>query len=257
MTLKEKLLKRQLTIGSWLSFDYTPIVEIMANVGFEWLVIDMEHTSITEKEALQMIQIISLSKVAPIVRVGKNDELLIKRCMDAGAHGVVVPMVLNKEDAEKAVSYVKYPLLGKRGVGLFRAQNYGLGFSEYKDWVEKNSIVIVQIEHIEAVNNLDEIMSVEGVDGFIIGPYDLSASIGFPGEFSRKEVKHALNLVKSFMNKSEKPGGYHIVHSDPKQLQAKISEGYSFIAYGVDMIFFAETIEKELSNIKGLINGTK
>lgn len=234
-----------------------PVTEIMAHAGFEWLVIDMEHTAITEAEAFHMIQVISLSGNTPLIRVGKNDELLIKRCMDSGAHGVIVPMVLTKEDAEKAVSYVKYPLLGKRGVGLFRAQNYGLSFSEYKDWVEKNSIVIVQIEHIQAVENLEDIMSVDGVDGFIVGPYDLSASMGYPGEFSRKEVKQALNLVKGFMNKSDKPGGYHIVHSDPKQLQLKINEGYRFIAYGVDMIFFAETIEKELSNIQGLINGKK
>lgn len=253
MTLKDKIATKKLTIGSWLSFGYTPMVEIMANSGFDWLVIDMEHTAITEFDSFQMIQIISLAGSVPLVRVGKNDELLIKRAMDSGAVGVVVPMINSKEDAEKAVLYVKYPPFGKRGVGLSRAQKYGMGFQEYKDWAEKNSIVIVQIEHIKAVENLEEIISVEGVDGFIIGPYDLSASMGFPGEFSNPRVEETLKDVISFMNNSNKPGGYHVVHSNAKLLKEKIDEGYRFIAYGDDMVFFAEKMKEESNNFKSYI----
>ncbi len=253
MNLKEKIKNKELTIGSWLSFGYTPMVEIMTQSGFDWLVIDMEHTAIDEFDAFQMIQIIDLGGSVPLVRVGKNDELLIKRMMDSGAHGVVVPMINTKEDAEKAVSYVKYPPVGKRGVGLSRAQKYGMGFKEYKEWAEKNSIVIVQIEHIKAVENLAEIMSVEGVDGFIVGPYDLSASMGFPGEFENPEVKEALAKVTGFMNSSKKPGGYHVVHSNSGLLKDKINEGYRFIAYGDDMVFFAEKMEEESNNFKNFI----
>lgn len=254
MTLKEKLFKKELTIGSWLSFGYTPITEIMVQAGFEWLVIDMEHTSIDDFAAMQMIQIISLSKCVPLVRVGKNDELLIKRVMDSGAHGVLVPMINTKEDAEKAVDYVKYPPKGKRGVGLSRAQNYGLGFQEYKEWAEANSIVIVQIEHIKAVENLPEIMSVDGIDGFIVGPYDLSASMNIPGEFDRIEFLEIINSVEDFMKKSNKPGGYHVVHSDTNLLKEKIKQGYRFMAYGDDMVFFSEKIGTEENNWKIFLN---
>jgi len=245
MNLKEKLKNKQLTIGSWLTFGYTPIVEIMAKSGFEWLVIDMEHTAIDEFDAQQMIQIISLTGSVPLVRVGKNDELLIKRVMDSGAHGVVVPMIKTKKDAEKAVGYVKYPPKGKRGVGLSRAQNYGLGFQEYKEWAEANSIVIVQIEHIKAVENLQEILAVDGVDGFIIGPYDLSASLGIPGEFDNPKMMQTIEDVNKFVKESAKPGGYHVVHSNPQLLEQKINDGYRFIAYGDDMVFFSEKIRAE------------
>ncbi len=251
-SLKKKLQNKELTIGSWLSFGHTPVTEIMAQAGFEWLVIDMEHTSIDNFDALQMMQIISNSNCVPLIRVGKNDELIIKRAMDSGAHGVVVPMINTKEEAEKAVSYVKYPPFGKRGVGLSRAQKYGMGFQEYKDWVEKNSIVIVQIEHIKAVKNLEEIMSVEGVDGFIIGPYDLSASMGIPGKFKDTRFIDVLQTVEKFMRKSNKPGGFHVVHSDINLLKDKVEQGYRFLAYGDDMVFFAEKIKNETNMLLDL-----
>ena len=253
MNLKERLQKKDLTIGSWLSFGYTPITEIMAKSGFDWLVIDMEHTAINEFDALQMIQIISLHGCTPLVRVGKNDELIIKRVMDSGAHGVVVPMVNSKKDASHAVDAVKYPPIGKRGVGLSRAQGYGLEFQEYKDWAEENSMVIVQIEHIKSVENLSEIISTDGVDGFIVGPYDLSASMGYPGCFDEPCVKDALKEVVSFMNNSSKPGGFHVVHSNKELLEEKITEGYRFIAYGDDMVFFSEKIKNEEKIWKSLI----
>jgi 2-keto-3-deoxy-L-rhamnonate aldolase RhmA len=245
LKLKEKLLKKELSIGSWLSFGFTPTVEIMAKAGFEWLVIDMEHNAINDFDMMQMIQIISLAGSIPLVRVGKNDDLLIKKAMDAGSYGVIVPMVNTRDDAAKAVSYVKYPPTGLSGAGLSRAQQYGMGFQEYKSWVENDSIVIVQIEHIKAIENLSEIMSVQGVDGFIIGPYDLSASMGLPGDFSNQRVEEALKTARLFMEGSSKPGGYHIVHSNPLQLEAKINEGYRFIAYGDDMVFFSEKIASE------------
>ncbi|MCF8262628.1 MAG: hypothetical protein K9J12_17760 [Melioribacteraceae bacterium] len=251
--VKEKLTNKLLTIGSWISFGYTPICEIMCSAGFDWLVIDMEHTSIDYEKAQELIQIISLSNNVPLVRVGKNDELIIKRIMDSGAHGVVVPMVNNRLEAEMAVNAVKYPPIGKRGVGLFRAQNYGLGFSDYYSWVQENSIVIVQIEHIDGLNNIDEILSVDGVDGFIIGPYDLSASLGKPGEFNDPEVASAFAYASSKLKDSPKVGGFHVVHSNHELLKSKIEEGFKFIAYGDDMVFFAEKIRDEKSAISNII----
>lgn len=252
-SLKQKLLNKELTIGSWLSFGYTPICEMMAKSGFDWLVIDMEHTATDYYNAFQMIQIINLCNCTPLVRVGANDELVIKRVMDSGAHGVIVPMVNTKEDAERAVSYIKYPPFGKRGVGLFRAQGYGMDLEGYEKWVEKESICIVQIENFKGVENLSDILSVEGVDGFIIGPYDLSGSIGYPGVFNNPNVIKLMEEVTKFVQKADKPGGFHIVHSDRELLRTKIEDGYKFIAYGDDMVFLAEKIHEEnkfLLNLK-------
>jgi 2-keto-3-deoxy-L-rhamnonate aldolase RhmA len=249
-SLKQKLAKRQLTIGSWLSFSYPPLCEMMAKSGFEWLVIDMEHTGIDFNDAQQLMQIIELAGCVPLVRVGANDPLIIKRVMDAGAHGVIVPMVNSPEDARQAIAAVYYPPLGTRGVGLSRAQNYGLGFNEYEQWARTQSIVIAQIEHIKGVRNLEAILAVEGVDGFIIGPYDLSGSLNLPGQFNHPEVRQALEKVEIVMKKSSKPGGFHVVHSNRKELIIRIKQGYTFIAYGDDMVFFAEKLDQETTFIQ-------
>ena len=132
------------------------------------------------------------------------------------------------------------------------AQNYGMNFESYKKWSDTNTVVIVQIEHIEAVGNIEEIMSVEGVDAFIVGPYDLSASIGFPGNFDHPEVKSALNKLQKFMNQSNKPGGFHVVHSNIKDLESKINQGFNFIAYGDDMVFISEKFHSESNKLKNL-----
>ena len=191
-TLKKKLKRREITLGSWITLGNTSIAEIMAKAGFEWLVVDMEHSAITLDIAQQLIQVIEGCGAVPLVRVGENNATLIKRVMDAGAYGVIVPMVNTKKEAEAAVNAVKYPPVGTRGVGLARAQGYGNNFEDYRDWIKKESIVIVQIEHIDAVNNLEDILKVRGVDGSIIGPYDLSASLGIPGEFDNTELKRPL-----------------------------------------------------------------
>lgn len=259
VSLKESLKNKNLTIGSWLSLGYPSICEIMAKAGFDWLVVDLEHTNIDYNEASQLIRIIDLAGSVPLVRVGENNPTMIKRVMDSGAHGVVVPMVNSRKEAEQAIESVYYPPIGKRGVGLFRAQKYGLGFDEYSEWLLTEAVVIVQIEHIKGVENLEDIISVDGVDGFIIGPYDLSGSLKLPGQFDHSLVKEALQEVEKVMLKSEKVGGYHIVHPNPSELESKTSKGYKFIAYGDDMVFFAEKVrdESEVLTKKQLLKESK
>ena len=132
MTLKQKIKNRELTIGSWITIGDPVVAEIMANAGYDWLTIDMEHSVISLEAAQDLIRCIALCGVDPLVRVGNNDPTIIKRVMDAGAHGVIVPMVNTRQDAINAVNAVKYPPQGTRGVGLARAQKYGNGFDEYK-----------------------------------------------------------------------------------------------------------------------------
>ena len=153
MTLELKLnAKNDLYLGSWITLAHPAIAEIMANSGFNWLAVDLEHSTITIREAEELIRIIDLAGVTPLVRLTANDANQIKRIMDAGSAGIIVPMVNSANDAVNAVNAVKYPPVGKRGVGLARAQGYGVKFNEYFEWQQSNSIVIVQIEHIDAVN---------------------------------------------------------------------------------------------------------
>jgi 2-keto-3-deoxy-L-rhamnonate aldolase RhmA len=233
------------------------VTEMMARAGFDWLVIDMEHTAITVGECHQMIQIADLAKCPPMVRVGANDPLLIKHAMDAGAYGVVVPMVNSRAEAEAAAAALRYPPRGRRGAGLARAQQYGMGFEAYRTWCEEEAILVVQIEHIRAVESLEEILAVEDVDAFIIGPYDLSASLNKPGQFDHPDVAAALARVEEVMRRSRPAGGFHVVHSDESRLRRVLAAGYRFIAYGDDMIFLAEklkdvrsTLDRELASEK-------
>jgi 2-keto-3-deoxy-L-rhamnonate aldolase RhmA len=251
-TLKQKLLDKEFVIGSWITLAHPAIAEIMAVSGFDWLAVDLEHSVITIREAEEMIRVIDLNGVVPLVRLTSNKSDQIKRVMDAGSHGVIVPMVNCAKDAELAVQAVKYPPFGKRGFGLARAQGYGNRFKEYLEWQEKNSVVIVQVEHIDAVNNLEEIFSVDGVDGYMIGPYDLSGSMGIPGQLDHPDLLEAMGKISMVAAKFNKTGGVHVVEPDSRQLKQAIKEGQRFIAYSVDIRMIDQACREGLDYVKEL-----
>ena len=268
--LKEKLKNKEITIGSWLTIPHQAVIEILSTAGFEWLTIDMEHSPISIETIMNLIGHIQGNGMQALVRVSKNEEVPIKRVLDAGADGVIVPMIRSKEEAIQAVNYVKYPPVGKRGVGLNRAQKYGTAFNSYQEWVKNDVVVIAQIEHIEAVNNLEEffailligclrsdllkanaeIFSVQGVDGIIVGPYDLSASMGYPGEYDRLDVKAALEKVDRITKKLNKPLGFHVIDSDHSKTLEKINMGYSFLAFSLDFFFLGDKARNEMNLLK-------
>jgi 2-dehydro-3-deoxyglucarate aldolase len=249
-SLKQKLADRQPTFGSWLTIPHHSIVEIMGSAGFEWLTIDMEHSAVNIESAMNLIGHIQGNGMQALVRVSKNEEVIIKRVLDAGADGVIVPMIRNKEEAQQAVNFVKYPPVGKRGVGLSRAQRYGTDFVEYQKWVKNHAVVIAQIEHIDAVHNLEDIFSVDGIDGMIIGPYDHSASMGHPGEYHRPEVKQALEAVVEKTKKLGKPLGFHVIDSHHSKVIEKLTEGYTFLAFSLDFFFLGDLAREQMKQLK-------
>ena len=253
MSLKNKLTKKKLALGSWITLAHPAIAEIMSCSGFDWLAVDLEHSVITIREAEELIRIIDLSGVDPLVRLTWNDANQIKRVMDAGAHGVIVPMVNSPEAAAAAVAAVHYPSVGSRGVGLARAHGYGASFKEYLQWQKEESIVIVQVEHIEAVNNIDAILSTPGVDGFIIGPYDLSGSMGRPGDLDHPDVVAAMNTVRETGERHDKSVGVHVIEPDTSQLSERIAEGYRFIAYSLDIRMLDVASRQGVSMAKGYL----
>jgi len=250
INLKQQLKKDNFTIGSWITIGSTAIAEIMSQAGFDWLTVDMEHSAITIHQARNLIRVIELCGIVPLVRTEENNPICIKRVMDAGAHGVIVPMVNSRNEAEAAVNAVKYPPLGTRGVGLARAQKYGFGFEAYKKWVENDSVVIVQIEHIKAIENLEAILCTPGVDGTFVGPYDLSGSLGCPGEFDRPEVRQALQHYEDTCRRMQKPMGFHVVQPDPVMTMNYREKGYSFVAVGVDMLYLGAKCRNTLDDLK-------
>ena len=245
-------LLRELSVGSWIQIGHSAVAEIMASAGFDWLAIDLEHTTIDLGKAEELIRVIDLKGVVPLVRLSSNNAEQIKRIMDAGAHGVIAPMINSKEEAEALVSAVKYPPMGHRSIGLARAQGYGARFSEYFDWQRDHSLVVVQIEHIDAVDNLESILSVSGVDAYIVGPYDLSGSLGIPGQFNAPEFVDAMQHIRAISDKLEVPGGVHIVEPDPVELRQRIKEGNRFIAYGMDTRMLDTASRAGLESIKNM-----
>ena len=247
--LKRRLENNELTIGSWVTLAHASIAEIMANAGFDWLVIDAEHSVIELADIQLLIQAMDLHGCPAIVRVTSNDANQIKRVMDAGATGVMVPFVNSAEDAAAAVRHAYYPPRGTRGVGLARAQEYGAAFKPYLEWLPENAVVIVMIEHRDAVENIDEILTVDGVDAFIIGPYDLSASMGMPGEITHPMVQDSISRVREAGVRHGKTGGIHVVEPDREELCRQIDSGYRFLGYGLDIRILDSLCRRDLKEI--------
>ena len=233
MNLKEKLKNKITTTGSWLTFNDPAVAEVMAKAGFDWLTIDLEHSCINIKQAEELIRTIDLCGVTPLVRLTSNNADLTKRVLDAGAKGIIVPMVKSLSDAKNAINAAYYPPKGNRSFGLSRAQSYGTKFEEYLKVSYEETVVILQIEHIDALNELEDILSLDNIDAYIIGPYDLSGSMGIPGQFDDEGYLKTIEEIKSIGQRVGKPGGIHIVEPDLEAYN-KASEEYSFIAYSVD-----------------------
>lgn len=232
---------RKLSIGSWITFSNEASAEIMAKAGFDWLVIDMEHAPMGIEAASRVIRVIDLAGTKVFCRLPSNDINLAKTLLDAGAKGIIVPSVESVQDAEKAVSAVYYPPKGKRGVGLGRAHAYGSAFEEYRKKANDELTVIAMIETLKGVENVEAIASTSGIDGLLIGPYDLSGSLGVIGQLEHQFVKNAAQKVLDTAKKAGIGCGLHVVHPSIEKIKISIKDGYTFLALGVDMILLDQS----------------
>ena len=255
--IKDLFRDGKISIGSWMSMAHVSIAEILASAGYDWVVIETEHTAIDVSEVLRLIVAIEGRGSVPLVRLAWNDPIQAKAVMDSGAAGVLVPMVNSKADAELAVQNIKYPPMGSRGVGLARAQGYGVTLNEYVRNANRDSLLMVQIEHIDAVKNIDEILSVPGVDGTFIGPYDLSLSMGLVGQLDHPDVETAKQRVLEATNARGLVPGIHLVHPDTAvdELKNCANLGYRFIALGTDILFLGDSCRSLQAVARSIIEG--
>jgi 2-dehydro-3-deoxyglucarate aldolase len=247
-----KLSKDGVSIGSWINSCSPIVAELMAICGYDFLTIDVEHAPVDIENSLNMLQAIKSGSPScrAIVRVSGNSYSEIKRYMDAGADGIICPLVNSKKEAQNLVDAVKYSPMGKRGVGYSRSNNYGIDILSSIANDNDETFVCVQIEHIDAIKNLDDILSVEGIDAAIIGPYDLSASMGLAGQLDHPEMEEAIHYN---LEKCQKRGimpGIHVVQPDPEQVKMRIKQGYRFIAYSVDIKMISDLSIEGLKIIK-------
>lgn len=249
-SLKDRLRRDELTIGTWVSLACTRVAEVLTCSGFDWLVVDVEHSAATYGDIEDIIRVVQSAGVEALVRVSQNDTIEIRRVMDLGAAGVVVPMVCAKEEAAGAVAACRFPPEGVRGVSLCRANGYGLAFDRYMGRANRDAVVIVQIEHSLAIDRLEEILSVDGVDGSLIGPYDLSASLGCAGNFDDRTFVSALKRYEEVSKRLNKTMGYHVVEPVPSRAIELGQRGYRLLALGTDFVFL-QTSRALVSGVRG------
>jgi 2-keto-3-deoxy-L-rhamnonate aldolase RhmA len=233
VALPRRLRDERPLIGTLVTLDSPEVAETLALVGIEWLFVDTEHAPALDARAVQRIAQAVAGRCYTVARVPVNEEAWIKKVLDAGADGVIVPHVRNAADARRAVGAAKYPPLGARSVGIARAQGYGLDFVGYLGRANESTALVLQIEDVDGVHNLAEILTVAGFDAVLIGPYDLSGSMGRLGEVEDPEVRAAVDKVRAGCRTAGMPLG--IYAATPAAARAEVSSGISFVAVGTDL----------------------
>jgi 2-keto-3-deoxy-L-rhamnonate aldolase RhmA len=237
----ERLLGTMVTLASAAS------AEVLAAAGFDWLFIDAEHGPLETRELNAILQAVG-HKTACIVRVPEAAEVPIKKALDLGADGIIVPQVNTAVEAANVVRFARYPPEGARGVGLARAHGYGARFRDYLRTANDEIAVIVQAEHKTAVANIEAIVRVPGVDAVLLGPYDLSASFGKMGAVDDAEVVAAIGRVTEACRAAGMPLGYFGVSA--AAVQPYIARGYTLIVAGVDTMFLASGAQQLLGELR-------
>jgi 2-keto-3-deoxy-L-rhamnonate aldolase RhmA len=235
--VKKALLHREVTLGTWMQFGHPGIAEVFANAGFDWIAVDCEHTDIGIEGFAAIARGIYGRGPVPLVRVRENDTLVIRQVLDAGAQGVIVPLVNTAEDAQKAVAATRFPPEGIRGFAFFRANDWGTNFDDYAQRANRELVVIVMIETKEAVENIDAILAVDGIDGVLIGPYDMSGSYGVTGQTSHPLLLEARQRVVEACQQAGKSAGLHDVLPTKTSIKGAIAEGFTLLALGMDNVF--------------------
>ncbi|TGM94162.1 2,4-dihydroxyhept-2-ene-1,7-dioic acid aldolase [Leptospira levettii] len=247
--VKQKLGIGRHTVGTWMQIPNPIIAEILAANGFDWIAVDLEHGSYSLSQLPDIFRAISLHNSLPMARVAQNHPKDIKQALDAGARGVIVPMIESKQAVVDFVKWSSYPPEGTRGVGYSQANLYGNSFSKYINEINTDLVRVIQIENINALREIDEIFSVPGIDAAMIGPYDLSGSMNLTGKFDHPEFLEVVRKFQEAAAKSKLPLGTHLISPDPEKLDMEIQSGKKFIAYSTDAVMLNE---KSKLNLKGI-----
>ena len=248
--VKKALVEKKLCVGTWIQIGHPAVAEILANVGFDWIAADCEHADIDVENFTNIARAMHGRGVAPMVRVRENDTLAIRQMLDAGAQGVIVPLVNSADEARKAVAAAKYPPQGIRGFAFCRANDWGKNFEDYANRANQQVAVVVMIESKQAVENIDEILAVDGVDGIFIGPYDMSGSYGVTGQTAHPLIQSACAKVVDACDRHGKSAGLHVVRLDEASIKKAKNDGFTFIALGVDTVFLDQEARMALSCIR-------
>lgn len=231
--------KRGVSIGSWLQSGSEVIAEILARAGFEWIAADLEHSAMSWESFSAFVRAVSAQGAKPYARVASNDLMSIRKALDCGARGIIVPLVNNAREAAYAVRAAKYPPMGIRGFAFCQANDWGDSFEDYAATANRDIPLFVMVESREAVECIDDILRIDGVDGVFIGPYDLSGSYGLLGQLSHPVLQQAKERVVQACHTHGKVAGQHLVRPAKTDVQNAIGQGFGLLALGMDTTYVA------------------
>lgn len=246
--LKRDLAAGKVCLGATITINSPIVAELLSHLGFDWLWFETEHTALGVGDVLTMLQTTNGTDISAVVRVPWNDKTMIKRVLDTGPDGIIVPLVNSRAEAEAAVRAMKYPPWGERGAGLSRAQCYGLHLGEYMETANEEVTTILMIEHIEAVRNIDDILGVKGVDSIMVGALDLSGSMGKLGQTDDPAVEEAIQTVLAASKRAAVPCG--IITVSPDQAIQRIGQGFTNIIVGIDVLFLMGGAQGTLQQVR-------
>ena len=233
--LKSQLQNREPLFMAWTSLGHPQVTEMLLFSGVDFLGIDIEHTPISQEQCQRIIAACHASRTPCLPRVASHNREAVRRLLDSGADGVMVPTVETPGQIESLIEWIKYPPEGKRGYGVARAQGYGHDFAEYTSTWNETSILIIQIETISAVEKISELINFDEVDGVMVGPYDLSGSLAIPGQIDHPLVEEAISEVYKACKKFNKACGLHEVDPSLKSVKKSFAGGASFVVLSSDL----------------------
>ncbi len=240
--IRENLRNGGRSVGSWMQIPHASVAEIMGQAGYEWVAVDMEHGAVAVDQLPDLFRALELGDTLPLVRLAQGHPKDCKQALDAGAGGVIVPMVESAESLSAVRDACRWPPAGTRGVGFSRANLFGKHFQRYREEAQA-PLLIAMIEHTRAVDCLDEILKIEGLDALLIGPYDLSASMGLTAQFDDPRFRDVMETIRTQSAAQRIPCGIHVVAPSLEELWQRIDDGYRFLAYSIDAVMLAQAAE--------------
>ena len=242
----KRLRSGEILTGTLVSLPSPEICELLSHVGYDWLFIDAEHGAFNPQQAQAMLQ--AASPTPCVIRVPVGEAIWIKKALDIGAAGIIVPQVHTADQAKEIIKHCKYAPVGDRGIGIGRAHKYGIEFEHYLKKANRETAVILQAESKEAIDNIDAIVKLKGLDAILVGPYDLSASLGKPGEINDPVVQNAINTVIKSCKKAGISMGFFGVSAEAVLPYKK--KGFTLLTVGVDAGFIIQSATQTLSDMR-------
>lgn len=239
--IRERLSGGGHSIGSWMQIPHPSIAEIMGQAGYDWVAADMEHGAIAASQLPDLFRALELGGTLPLVRLAHGHPKDCKQALDAGAGGVIVPMIESAEQLVAVRDACRWPPAGTRGVGFSRANLFGKHFDAYREEAQA-PLLVAMIEHQRAVADLGSILQVDGLDAILIGPYDLSASMGLTAQFDHPEFCAVMEKIRVLAESCAVPAGIHVVAPSREQLKQRLQEGYRFLAYSIDAVMLSSVV---------------